>query len=133
MDDGQGSRELESDQPEGSGGRSAREHAGSADRPSHRPKLIACAAAPVAIRLDEQLVKDRMSCLGVLAASITREISTPLTYATLQVEALAAELCRAAGHDVPRDWRPLGKNELAERAPLGVAGTQRMRAVFTGR
>jgi C4-dicarboxylate-specific signal transduction histidine kinase len=45
------------------------------------------------------------------------------------VEALAAELCRAAGHDVPRNWRPLGKNELAERALLGVAGTQRMRDV----
>ncbi len=129
MDDGQGSRELESDQTDGSGGRSAGEHAGSPDRSSHRPKFIACAAAPVAFRLDEQLAKDRMSCLGVLAASITREISTPLTYVTLQVETLAAELCRAAGHDVPRGWRPLGKNGLAERALLGVAGTQRMRDV----
>ncbi len=70
-----------------------------------------------------------MSFLGVLAASITQEISTPLTYVTVHLQTLAAELCRAAASDVARDCPPLRAGELAERALLGVAGTQRMRDV----
>ncbi len=102
---------------------------GLAYRSGRRPRLIAEPEAPVLRRLDEQLAQEGISCLGVLAASITEEISTPLTCVTVHLQTLAAELCRAAGRAVSRDKRPLRPDELAERALLGVAGTQRLRDV----